>query len=256
MTNKNEQTEPSDKDKLGWLPEGIRNGIGHFNVFKLDNFIGKGFKVLPYQRRDYHKIILSVGNTETHYADKIVEIQQQGLAFANPQIPYNCDNRDNIRSGFFCLFNKHFFEQYGGLKEYAVFQPGNAHIFELDDEQFIKVQQLFTRMVEEISSEYVHKYDILRGLVLDLIHVPAKLKPTEAKTVHKFNTDERIAALFNELLERQFPIDESHPQMQLKTVSDFARQLNIPVTHLNKAVKEITDKTTSEIIAERIARES
>jgi AraC-like DNA-binding protein len=34
------------------------------------------------------------------------------------------------------------------------------------------------------------------------------------------------------------------------------RQLNVHVNHLNRAIKETTEKTTSQIIAERILRES
>ena len=44
--------------------------------------------------------------------------------------------------------------------------------------------------------------------------------------------------------------------MHLRSPSDFARHLNLHVNHLNRAVKETTEKTTSQIIAERILRES
>lgn len=59
-----------------------------------------------------------------------------------------------------------------------------------------------------------------------------------------------------ELLERQFPVDEQHTAVTLRTASDFARQLNVHVNHLNRAVKEITEKTTSQLIAERIVQEA
>jgi AraC-like DNA-binding protein len=62
--------------------------------------------------------------------------------------------------------------------------------------------------------------------------------------------------MFLELLERQFPIDEAHPSMQVRTASDFARQLNVHVNHLNRAVKEATGKTTTQVIAERVLQES
>jgi AraC-like DNA-binding protein len=59
-----------------------------------------------------------------------------------------------------------------------------------------------------------------------------------------------------ELLERQFPIDESHSTIQLRSASDFAQQLNIHVNHLNRAVKEMTGKTTTQLIGERILQEA
>jgi len=57
-------------------------------------------------------------------------------------------------------------------------------------------------------------------------------------------------------LERQFPIDDNHQSMQLRSASDFAGQLNVHVNHLNKAVKDTMQKTTSQIIAERVLQES
>jgi len=73
---------------------------------------------------------------------------------------------------------------------------------------------------------------------------------------HQLKASERIASLFIELLERQYPIGETHQNVTLRSASDFAKQLNIHVNHLNRALKEITDKTTSQIIAERNLQEA
>lgn len=62
--------------------------------------------------------------------------------------------------------------------------------------------------------------------------------------------------MFLELLERQFPINENHPKVGMRAASDFASQLNIHVNHLNRAVKAVTDKTTTQIIGERILQEA
>lgn len=70
------------------------------------------------------------------------------------------------------------------------------------------------------------------------------------------NASQRITARFLELLERQFPIDDVRPAMKLRTPSDFANQLHVHVNHLNRALKKTTQKTTTQIIAERILKES
>jgi AraC-like DNA-binding protein len=57
-------------------------------------------------------------------------------------------------------------------------------------------------------------------------------------------------------LERQFPIDDTYQKINLRSASDFASQLNVHVNHLNRAIRETTQKTTSQIIAERILQES
>jgi AraC family transcriptional activator of pobA len=47
-----------------------------------------------------------------------------------------------------------------------------------------------------------------------------------------------------------------HQNISLRYASDFAEKLNVHVNHLNRAIKETTYKTTSQIIAERIFKRS
>jgi AraC-like DNA-binding protein len=254
--NKVETIQEFYKRKFGWMPDNIRNEIGHFNVFELAPFVGAKAKPVPYKRRDYYKIMLSLGGGKVHFADKIFEVQKQALSFSNPQIPYKWEHNDQIRSGFFCVFNQHFFQQYGNLSQYSVFQPGGVHVFELTDEQVTTVTACYKRMFEEINSDYIHKYDVLRSLVFELLHFAMKMQPSAKFEKQTINASQRISTLFLELLERQFPIDESHQAVNLRTASDFAGQLNIHVNHLNRAVRETTDKTTTQVIAERVLQES
>lgn len=137
-----------------------------------------------------------------------------------------------------------------------MFQPNGAHVFELADEQVSKVQSIFERIVTEINSDYIHKYDVIRTLVFELIHFAMKMQPSEELVKQPIHASQRISALFLELLERQFPIDENHQSIDLRSASDFASQLNIHVNHLNRAVKETTEKTTSQLIAERFLQEA
>lgn len=244
------------KQKFDWIPENIRNKIGHFNVFRLEPFTGDKAQPVPYKRRDYYKIMLVIGNSNVHYADKMVEVKKQALSFSSPQIPYKWEHLDNIRGGSFCVFNQHFFHEYGKLEQYSVFQPNGTHIFELTNEQVEKIAPIYERMFEEINSDYVHKYDVVRNLVFELLHFAMKIQPATDFVKQQINASKRISVLFIELLERQFPIDDAHQRINQRSASDFAKQLNIHVNHLNRAVKESSDKTTTQIIAERILQEA
>lgn len=82
------------------------------------------------------------------------------------------------------------------------------------------------------------------------------MQPAAGQPLAGSNASERIAGLFNDLLERQFPIELSDQVVNLSTPSDFARQMNVHVNHLNKALKEVTDQTTSQLIAARLIREA
>jgi AraC-like DNA-binding protein len=251
-----ETIEEFYKRKFDWIPDNLRNEIGHFNIFKLQPYVEGQPPSVPYRRRDFYKIMLVMGNSEVHYADKVYQVKKQALSFSNPFIPYKWEHLDKIRSGVYCIFNQHFFHQYGNLNQYSVFQPEGTHLFELTDEQTGQVENIFQRIFDEISSDYAHKYDVLRNLVFELIHFALKLQPVAKADGQPLNASKRISSLFLELLERQFPIDENHPVLQFRSASGFARQLNVHVNHLNRAVKETTGKTTSRIIAERILQEA
>jgi len=238
------------------LPNDIQKEIGHFNVFKLADFIGCKAKPIPYSRRDYFKISLIIGRNRVHYADKIIEIEQQGLLFANPQIPYNWEWLDENQSGFFCVFTEAFFHQFGNLKEYPVFKPGGMPVFSLTGEQVKTITAIFDKMFTEIGDDYLYKYDVLRNLVFELIHSAMKMQPAKLANPTPPNASARISSLFLELLERQFPIENSRQQFSLRSASDFAAQLAVHVNHLNRALKETIQKTTSEIITERLVREA
>jgi len=242
--------------KFNWIPDNIRSEIGHFNVFQHEPIEPGKTKPLPYKRRDFYKIMLVVGDINMNYADRVVSIKKQALFFSNPQIPYNCENLERIDNGFYCIFNQHFFHKFGFLNEYSVFQPTGNHVFELSDEQVILITGIYKKMFEEIQSDYAHKYDVLRNLVFELLHFAMKIQPVSKFDNQLINASQRISTLFLELLERQFPIDENHQRINLRSASDFARQLNVHVNHLNRALKATTDKTTSQIITERILQES
>jgi AraC-like DNA-binding protein len=213
-------------------------------------------KPLHYKRRDFYKIMFVLGDIEMAYADRVVAIKKQALFFSNPQIPYKCEHLERIEEGVYCIFNSNFFLRFGDLSQYSVFQPTGNHVFELSDEQAEQVRVIYQKMHEEIKSDYVYKYDVLRNLVFELIHFAMKMQPASEHDKTQINAAQRIATLFLELLERQFPIEENHPKINLRSASDFANQLNVHVNHLNRAVKETTLKTTTQLIAERVLQEA
>ncbi|MCP9746760.1 AraC family transcriptional regulator [Lacihabitans sp. CS3-21] len=239
--------------KFEWIPENLGRDIGHVNVFRLPH---PATKPVPYRRRDFFKITLCRGSSRIHYADKVFSFEKQALVFSNPFIPYKWEHVDDDLSGFYVVFDASFFNLFGNLIQYEVFQPTGTHVFELDDTQFEYLSKVFEKIETELNSEYIHKYDAIRNQIYELIHYAMKTRPSSRIEKLPINASQRIYWLFLELLERQFPIDENHTEIILRTASDFAFQLNVHVNHLNRAVKEAGGKTTSQLIAERLLQES
>lgn len=253
---KTEQLEEFYNKKVGWTPDNFNQQIGHFNVFLLDPYVVNDKGTHRYAIRDFYKIMLVKGGGTVHYADTVIDVKQQALSFSNPQIPYQWTNRDKIDSSIFCIFNKEFFQQFGNVDLYPVFHPQGNHLFEITDGQAEKVSDIFKKMLVEIQSNYAYKYDVLRNLAFELIHFAMKMNAQPPFKKQESNATERIKNLFLELLERQFPIDKTHGKINFRTASEFAKQLNIHVNHLNKALKETVGKTTTQIISERILQEA
>src|SRR5665648_13013 len=254
--SKIETIEEFYQRKFDWIPDNIRDEIGHFNVFRLEPFVEGKPTNIPYRRRDFYKIMLVKGNSQVNFADGVVEIEKQALSFSNLQIPYKWELLDKIRDGIYCIFNQHFFHQFGQLIQYEVFQPNGTHIFELSDEEANSVSEIFERIASEFNSEYKYKYDVIRNQIFELLHFALKKQPSGSLVKQLPNASQRISTLFLELLERQFPIDDTHQRINLRSASEFAKQLNVHVNHLNRAVKDTTEKTTTLLIAERILQEA
>lgn len=239
-----------------YVPDSVKSGIGHFNVFKLDEFAGPKPKPMPFNRRDYFKISLVQGKSKVHYADKVVNVEKQVMVFSNPQIPYNWERIDEQLTGYFCVFTDTFFHQFGDLAQYPIFQPNGNHVLQLTDSQIQAVTPIFKRMLEEIDSNYAFKYDLLRNMVFELIHAGLKMQPVQSEGQPQSNASERITGLFMELLERQFPIESPLQRMRLRSASEFAQQLSVHVNHLNRALNECLQKSTSALISERMVQEA
>ena len=245
------------QQKFNWLPENLQQDIGHFNVFRLEDLqsaSGKGFK---YSRRDFYKINLVRGRNIYHYADKSVEINGSTLTFFNPHVPYTYETLSETKTGFFCIFKEGFFTERmrGSINELPMFAPGGKPSYVLTEEQDAHISQIFTKMLEEINSDYRYKYDLLMNYVTELIHYALKMEPTETLYKHP-DAKSRITSVFTELLERQFPIESPSQRFTLRSAKDFADQLAVHVNHLNRAIKETTGKTTTEHISERLVSEA
>jgi AraC family transcriptional regulator, transcriptional activator of pobA len=228
----------------------------------------KGFKVhaLPdsenpsvvHGRRDFYKMGLITGNMTVYYGDKLLEINDTVLFFINPNIPHSVVRSGQKRKGYVCLFTEAFIAGRGRteiLQNSPLFRSDGTPVIQLDQDQAAFMTTLFQKMLTTHSSSYPHKNELLRNCVELIIHEALSIQPPINVPQHK-NAATRIAHLFVELLERQFPIDNKDQPLKIRTAQDFAGKLAVHVNHLNRSVKEVTGRPTTVHIAERIAAEA
>jgi AraC-like DNA-binding protein len=122
-------------------------------------------------------------------------------------------------------------------------------------EQRAFLNGIFKKMIEEQQTDYSFKDDLIRNYIHLIIHEALKMQPSEKLSQDK-NAAARITRVFMELLERQFPIESPERPLLLRTAQDYADNLSVHVNHLNRSLKEVTGKSTTTHINERITSEA
>ncbi|WP_175636353.1 helix-turn-helix domain-containing protein [Pedobacter ghigonis] len=226
-----------------------------FNVWEIESD-SNATKI--YSRKDFYKICLTTGKSVIHYADRSFEQEGTVLFFGNPHIPYSWETLSTTYVGYTVLFSEDFLgqsERLESLQQSPFFKIGGTPVLKISEAQRLFLNSIFQKMMEEQQTDYRYKDELIRNYIYLIIHEALKLQPSEHFDQHK-NALSRIASVFFELLERQFPVETAERPLTLKTANDYANELAIHVNYLNKAVKETTGKSTTTHIAERISREA
>ncbi|RFZ91012.1 helix-turn-helix domain-containing protein [Mucilaginibacter conchicola] len=229
-------------------------GQGHFNVFLRQPCLNRS----PFGRRDFYKVTLITGQGKMIYTDQEIPVNRPALVFSSPAVPSAWESGPGPQGGCFCLFTQAFIEagEYKGrLPDFPLFQPGERHVLELDDTQYLLVSGIMDRMREVMASDYRVKYDMLRSYLRVLMHEALMMSPVPMVESHA-GAAARITAQFLAMLEEQFPIDSPEQSLLLRTPAEFAEGLAVHTNHLNRSVKTVTGRTTSRLISDRILKEA
>jgi AraC-like DNA-binding protein len=212
-----------------------------------------------YNRRDFYKITLTTsGSSQLLYANRGIQINKPALVFTNPMVPYSWEGDHVCAKGYFCVFTDKFLHsgnRMESLEESTLFKAGGDPVYFLDDAQTDYIYSLFKRMHQELDTEYLYKYELIRNHLNLIIHEAIKMQPAVAYFTPQ-NAASRITKLFLALLEKQFPVDSTQYSLVLKKASDYADKLAVHVNHLNAAVSEITGRSTTTHINDRILAEA
>ncbi|MES2894006.1 MAG: helix-turn-helix domain-containing protein [Bacteroidota bacterium] len=226
-----------------------------FNAFQIESDTSA---VRIYSRKDFYKICLTTGRSVIHYADRSFDQEGTVLFFGNPHIPYSWETISTSYVGYTCLFSEEFFkaaDRSDSLQHSPLFKIAGTPVLSINEQQRDFLNTIFKKMIEEQHTDYAYKDDLIRNYINLVIHEALKLQPSAGQAQRK-DAGSRLAAVFFELLERQFPIESADRPLRLKTAQDYASNLHVHVNYLNRAVKQVTGKPTTAHISERIISEA
>lgn len=246
------------------MKEKLARVISEFNnELKLQGF--KAFQIeqdsadtRTYSRKEFYKICLTTGESKIHYSDKTYQQEGTILFFGNPHIPYSWETISTTYVGYTILFSEEFFKnskRSESLQQSSFFKIGGTPVLKITEEQRTFLNTIFQKMIAEQESAYLYKDELIRNYISLIIHESLKMEPSENYEQNK-NASSRLTYVFLELLERQFPVETIHNPLRLKTAQHYAQHLNVHINYLNRAVKEITGKSTTTHITERIITEA
>jgi AraC family transcriptional activator of pobA len=257
MAKSTETLEEFYRHKFNGLSENLKRDIGQFNVFRIEDRISSGTTSPTYIRRDFFKIMFFQGSNIFHYGDKSIPVNGNTLLFFNPNVPYTYEPLHPDTKGFFCVFKSEFFHESLRLNllELPLFASGAQPVFSLNEEDSEEVGMLFRKMCKELATDYIYRYELIKNYVSELLYLAMKLQPSEQLFQHP-DAGSRITAVFNELLERQFPIQTTSQRFEYRSPQAFADKLAVHVNYLNRAIKKTTGHTTTHHIFERLTAEA
>lgn len=240
---------------------GIDGELSASAQFRVSGINERNCSLASFNRRDFYKISLVLKGCSTLlYASRGIEIDKPALVFTNPLVPYGWESKVDVNEpdGYFCAFTDEFLQAGGrmeSLQESNLFKPDGNPVYLLDDDQVVYLHDIFARMRREIDSDYAYKYELLRSQVNMIIHEAIKMEPAVAFPV-PHNASSRITKLFLGLLDKQYPVHSPQHTIWLKKAGDYADKLAVHVNHLNAAVQEITGRSTTTHINERLLTEA
>jgi AraC family transcriptional activator of pobA len=240
------------------LPTGLRGGAD-FSAWRLEDFLSDMALVGIYSRKDFYKITLTAGPATYICADQrlVLAPGEQALVCTNTQVPYTWEvPADGACRGYCCVFTEGFLPAHTHLRpaDWAVFAPDKPAFFRLTAAQAAAFGGLFEKMLAEQASDYPYKYELLYHYLMECIHGALKLEPVAEP--HGATAATRLAAAFGTLLASQYPIVSPSRQLALRTPQAFADALAVHVNYLNRALKDATGKTTTQLLAERLVQEA
>ncbi|WP_353719091.1 helix-turn-helix transcriptional regulator [Dyadobacter sp. 676] len=225
--------------------------VSHFNVKQrtCKN------RMTPYNRRDYYKICMIVGEGMHLAGGKETPVEGAAIIFSNPTVASSYHAVSETQSGYYCLFNDTFL--LNSIRQEIryrspLFNPAIQAVIALNAETRERFGHLFGEMESLLSSTYPYKFDMIRSVLQMIILEGIRLQGP----VVSENSNDRLISRFFALLNQQFPVDSPENPLRLLTPAAYAEQLSIHVNHLNNVLKRSTGKTTREIIHERIVEEA
>ncbi|MBN1982515.1 MAG: helix-turn-helix domain-containing protein [Chitinivibrionales bacterium] len=218
-------------------------------------FLKKSSRVLcnPH-RTDFYQILWFQHGCATHVVDfKPIKMEANSLLFINKHKVHMFDNSPDY-NGKMVLFTDAFFCR---TECDRMFLKSSSLFNDVFDSTGITLDATatsrFTSIFEQMETELQYprdqfQYHILQNLLHNLLMLADRQRSSLGTVTISPSADLDYTLLYKDLVDAQFK--------RLKTVGDYAKNMNVTEKRLNNATKKTIGKTPKEMIDERILVEA
>lgn len=204
-------------------------------------------------KHNFYAVFLFTKGLGTHEIDfNTYEVKPGSIFFLYPGQTHGWELSDDI-DGFLFFHSKEFYEMnyvQNSIKDFPFFESNvTQKCIYLNEEQKNSIEQLFTQIYHENLEQQWQKKQLilsyLTQLYIQLNRYIENFSPINFTALRHYQT---LFTKFEKLVDEHFIIQ--------KKASQYAYLMNITQKHLNRIVKSISGKTTTEVITDRTILEA
>jgi len=221
-------------------------------VSRLSDYLRENANMhFPHKHSFYHSVFFTAGRGSHSIDFDRFDIQTNQIYFMIPGQVHTWEFEGEME-GYVVNFSTAFFQSFLLRPDYIEtfsFFAGNASgsVLNLSDEKAISVQAAFEELVEQAHAAHVHRWDMIRILLLKIC-ISIEQNNNEAHTHDVTNYNYALLKNFQKLIEKNYK--------KLKLPMEYAELLYITPNHLNALCKDQVGIAAGELIRNRIILEA
>ncbi|CAN5754044.1 helix-turn-helix transcriptional regulator [soil metagenome] len=206
----------------------------------------------PHKHNSYLVVLFTKG-TGMHEVDFSSYKVKPGSVFLLTPGQTHSWNLSKDAEGYVFLHSKNYYDQpysHNTIDSFPFFySTQNTPCIYLSKQNEPRIRKLFSEIHKEFSSDVILKYRKICSL-LDILYIELSrlyLGSNYKKVVSSSNYSMKLKQL-EQLIDTNF--------IELKSPGDYASLMNISTKHLNRISQTLVEKSTSELIADRVLLEA
>jgi AraC family transcriptional activator of pobA len=228
-----------------------RTDIPDFFIFRFDELPkDKSLRMQPYQKNFYQiSLIINADKAEIGINEQDNKSLGNTLYFLSPDHIFSWERNLNT-TGFVVYFKSEFLSFYNGnfKNDFSFFDFYKTNFLALETGKVKELANDFDKLFKEFYTPNTYRIQILQSFLLSLLF--------KCKSLQEAMNNEQIKPSKKQDLVFRFQNLVANCYLTIKQVGGYADQLYVSANTLNQTVKEITNKTAKEIIAEKIIQEA